>query len=543
MTENETYKFTTNISLEAYETKPANIWAIQYRKQTLTINEFADRITGGYCFCGLFHHQGDIMTATDRKKTNFIKSYYIGVDCDDMKINMTDFVSTLSTPPTVAYTTPSNGKNGLFRYRLIYVLSDPITDKETYSAKYNGLLKDLNITDQINDNCGGECNRYFNGSKDCEMILNETSILDPNNISTVKFADAPKKEKTTKKQNKQQKTTTTATDESLSDKPKYIYNNGVSGFLTDFYRMGNTDFLKEYAPIYGGWKRETELQFNENGIAYLPDDYKAIEIYFTRDEQGKAKPLKVQQGHRDKCLFSQGILIRMINPSITLEGLIYALVEMVTAYYDNSDKEITKKLIHKKAEQILNIPADELTHNYKAKQAFKVSTEYAEQTGISKQKLAADERTRQHDKEISLYFDGLKTDKENLKVLKENGVKVTDNYLKAYRERTNQRLKDLRVKRINELKQQGLKDKEIYMSLGISEKTFYNLKKEPVKNGYQDNNTIIYNDYTLTRQKLQVTESKFNPLDFDNSFDTMTAEQVATATNINNNLFSVATYL
>lgn len=533
--ENKDFNFPVSISIKGYEGKPANIWAIYYGEQQPTIYGLAVYINNGHCFCGLFHHQGEILKASERKTENFIASYFIGIDCDDMNVSLIDFVSALPIPPTIAYNTPRNGKDGLYRYRLIYVLSRPTTTEKEHNEKYNGLLYELGINEMIKDNCGGQCSRYFNGSKDSDPIINYT-VLDTDTIPN-RYTETTTKPKT------KQKTVTTATDERLGNKPNYIYKNGGAGFLNDFYKMSNSDFLKAYAPIYGSWKRETELQFNENGIAYLPDDYKAIEIYFTRDEQGKAKPLKVQQGHRDKCLYSQAILIRLINPFITLEGLIYALWEMVTAYYDNSDKELTKKLIHKKAEQILSIPADELTHSYKAKQMFKVSTEYAEQTGISKQKLAADERTRQHDKQISLYFDGLKTDKDNLKVLKENGVKVTDNYLKAYRERTNQRLKDLRVKKITELKQQGLTDKEIYKSLGISEKTFYNLKKEPVKNGYQDNNNRIIYDYMLGRQNLQVTESKFDPLDFDNSFDTMTAEQVATATNINNDLFSVATYL
>lgn len=530
------YKFYASISTEAYKTKPtdkATIAKMKFTEQSLTVGEMIQKIRQGFNFTGIFKHNGDIMTATERKQTNFIKSYYIGVDCDEMTEKMSDFVSNLPIVPTIAYTTPTNNKtiNGKYmgyRYRIIYVLDYPLEcTPEEYHAKYKGLLKCLNIDGKrpdgkpiIKDNCGGDCSRFFNGSPDCDYIISDT-ILDANFIRPI-YEETEKQAK--------QKTVT---------KPENITTTAPADldFFADWHKLTNIEILEKYQDVYK-WNRATTLQSDENGIEWITPDYIELKPYWKRDGEGKPMQKKIEIGHRNATLYREGCFIRKINPEISLAGLCLALLEMFVFHCENSDKELNRDVIFKKATDIMKKDINNIYINYRDNRKFKVNAQVAEQLGKTKQKLAAEERTRQHDNEIGLYFDVFKSDKDNLKVLKENGVKVSDNYLKGFRERTNSVLSDVQTEYIQQATEQGKADKDIIKDLNISKRTFYRLKDKirSAKNGDQDIKLkskyfitlIAKNDTKEIDDELaeQYENGKSFKSDFKDTFDSLTADEI-----------------
>lgn len=505
--------FNASVSTQAYTTKPTSkdIASLEFIPMALGVEGLAKNINDGKPFSFLYRYEGDALTTKDKTKKNFIESNFIVFDLDHQKLDRETTVRGLNIKPTIEYNTPSNGINGEYAYRFIYACNRPMTSTEEFEGKTRGLAFQLGILDRI-DKKTIDSSRYFNGSFNSNPKTSNT-VVNVDEITPI-YSTFTAKEKPT--------FITTSTDEN-------------DEFLRDLKKMKAVDFLKKYEDSYSNWMRETKLEYNENGIAYKDENYIELEMYWGRDEEGKAYVKKVQIGHRNTCLYMQGCTIRKINKNITLEGLIYAMYYLVTFYYDNSDGELTPTLVMKKAKDIMGLDWNEISVECKKNKGFKVSTQYAEQTGISKQKLAADERTRQHDQEISVVFDPFKTDKENMKVLKEQGVKVTDNYLKAYRERNNCKLQDVQLSKIEELIAEGMKDKDIMKVLNIAKRTFYRLKtklEKSAKNGDQDiklknNNTYI----SLAKIGTNSNHEETN-LNIDSSFESLEGVELMKSLNI-----------
>ena len=465
-------RYYISISDQHYTHKPTEYEVAQttYTAKSVTADELLNTyILNGHSFTGIF--DGELKGSG--KISNFIEVPYIGFDCDEMDVNMNDFIKNLPVQPTIAYTTPSNGVNGN-RFRLIYFLDEPITSEEEAKCRYYGLKSYLGI-DKMKDNCGSSCARYFNGNGtgNCTYYKTDT-ILHTDYIPYIKCKQ-PKK---------------TIKKEITGTKKEY---KNESEFMNDYYSMKTYDFLVKYADEYGKWNRRTEIKPNEYGICDIPDDYIEIDLRrWTRNEKGKCNLKKIPVGSRTRTIFAMGCAIRKINEDMDMNGLIYALTGLVTAYFDNSDKQCGKYWIEKNAKKIMTV--EDLESKYHTNRKFFVPDELVEATGKSKQKLSAEYKKMKKDEQILFFFDGLLSDKENRMMLKENGIDVSPEYLKNFRIKYGLEKDKLQMIKINELTEKGLKDKQIIEKLNISRKTLYNLRKQCVKNAKQDINNSSFID-------------------------------------------------
>lgn len=445
--------YTISISDVGFSKKPTEeqIRRTGYSPHNITVSQLCDYISSGYNFTGVFSEK----FYGSPKKSTFIETPYLGIDCDDMAQTMDEFVKSLPIQPTISYTTPSNKKtlNGVFkgyRFRLIYLLSKTLKSEKEVKNKYYGLLNLLHIDNVIKDNCGSSCARYFNGSKDCELIKSET-VLNPDEIPVIEKA-------------------VTVTRES-------VYETDCSDdFIKEYFSTPTSQFLLKYSSDYGDYKRRTDVTPNEYGIEELDESYCEISLNRCFSRDGYIK--KIKEGDRTKTLFAIGCSLRYINPSIDFKGLLYALTEFVYSYFENTDGQCNKRWIVRQTRAILKVK--DVQNRFFTKKKFQVPDSLVLKTGLSKKTISEEYKRIVKDKQIFYFFDGIKTDKENIAILKENGVFVSPAYLKSFRERHSLDRRTLQLQMIESSLKEGLSVKEIISRLGITRKSYYNLINESV---------------------------------------------------------------
>ena len=179
-------------------------------------------------------------------------------------------------------------------------------------------------------------------------------------------------------------------------------------------------------------------QVDENKPYIFLDNY--IEIsrryYVVKDDNGhnRAIPVKIKEGNREKILFKNALLRLKINPNMSFENLLYAMVYERSYWIDNSDGEFTNRTLYKiakgafiKREQYSKIKIS--TEGQKKRRArcnkngFKVNPAYCEKYGVSVRKVANMMRRDIANETILENYDFEKSVKENSRLLKVNKIK------------------------------------------------------------------------------------------------------------------------
>ena len=459
-TKDKDWLISVSTSKQCYHTKPIKdsdkdkfpegtptISSIRWEETSISIDEFAELIERGGCFCALFEHEGDYIS---RSKKKFKLQWYLGVDCDKMPMDFDEFLPKLPVPPTVAYRTPSDGVDGN-RYRLFYFLDCPLTTEKEVKEKYYGLLEELGIEELIKDNCGGQCNRYFNGAYGRKPIVNYT-ILQTDTIPNIVVE--------TEKEVVKSKERKPAQDDLPIDEK----------FLHDFRSMRYGQFLLVYCQ-YEFYRTVTPIEFNPiTGIAELPEDYAELKPVYVH-----GRIAKVADGYRHKVLAVTALKLLQINEGMCIEQLIYAMTRHAVENFDLTDGKVVPDTIVGVAQWAMKKRGE--IHIKKDKRKFRVSGEVAMAQGKTIQKLIGEENQRRKDAEITPYFNPLLTDKENIAELKEHKISASADFLRGYRRRHNCTLSDARLSAIRDMYNEKKKDKEIMDTLGISKPTLYKYKR------------------------------------------------------------------
>ena len=156
--QDEAFCFNISISDRCYDHKPTpeDYKAMTFHVENLNADELLDRIREGYSICHIFKNNRRI-------KNNFMYTNEVFIDVDDSTIPMEELVKECELQPTIAYTTFSDGKNGLHRFRIIYVFGDSIKTEEEYKCLYFNLLSLLHLENN-KDNCGSSVTQLMNGN-------------------------------------------------------------------------------------------------------------------------------------------------------------------------------------------------------------------------------------------------------------------------------------------------------------------------------------------------------------------------------------------
>ena len=411
---NEDFNFDVSISFKNYQDKPTYYGAMLFRKENLTSNQLLCYIKDGYSFMAVLNdyevkqidnrfHQG--RTANDILQTNFI-----GVDVDDSTLQFSEYISTISFKPTFAYTTPNDGIKGN-RFRLVYIVDEPIKEQSEFSTYYNGIISTLNQqTNTINnDDCGAKIERLFNGNgKDTIKTFESGLIYSKNDLPKVEISvhiatkQAPKARKSKKANTNVEK---------------------------DFFNMDFDEFYSKYTmkkiiPIM-----ESNVNFNGKLYATLDDDFIEIKRFNKRGVLSREKnKLGVGEG-RKKFLWKTLQLKRKIKPTITSDEMLFNAVFEIVNFINNEDNKLSKSYIIECVENVMNSECTIQTTNTKR---IRVNKNLAKDMGITPKAVANKARGELNHAKIGEWYDVSISVGKNLKFAKDNGIKVCRNTLKRF---------------------------------------------------------------------------------------------------------------
>lgn len=393
------------------------------------MEEFKGKVKEGYCFCHWFNTTKDVFSIAEKTKNNFDCANVVFVDVDDYDVEMKEFVRHLPQRPTVYYTTPSNGKNGKYRYRLCYLFNQDIKDGETFTTIYNGIISSFRASypDYPNkDKCGGVSAQYMNGngspncevySTDCSYTLGDFGVsytATPTSADYLNVSPAPN-------------------ISSDKDEVKEFPFTDME-FKSDFHSMNPNDLITKYGHRYPFFE-STELNFNEDGYALIGDDYRQIfrrwYLDISQDEKGREHKAMVLRKRRDGdkrryYLYLSALIRKQIKPDITFEHLLYNLVYERQYFYDNSDHVLSNQFLMEKARSVIDTPLEDINlGKYDKRPKYKVSRDYCRERGIKPVAWSNRIRSMLYTEKIGELYDCNLTVAENLECIRSHGVKVS----------------------------------------------------------------------------------------------------------------------
>ena len=344
------FKFNVSVSTTHYEGK-CNEWGkLRYQTKEVTIDELGDYITEGYCFTHTFKEVSADGTFGCKEKTikNFKSSNTLFIDVDDSNVTAEDFFSTITPQPTILYTTPSNLTGEKNRYRLVYIFEDLIFSNDVYRCLVNSISNcikqfypdfvfdctSINVSQQMGGNGSGSCLMYksynlFNLNDFQEWYCSSTNYKKEERNDIINRNAVGYEEK----------------DIEITDKE----------FERRFWEINVEDsadaLLRDYKDIY--YISDT-TQVDED-IAYISlSNYTEISRRYYMDKHEELgyyipRPVKIKEGNRERILFSNALLRLRINPDMSFENLLYAMVYERQVWIDNKDGEMTNKVLYKVA--------------------------------------------------------------------------------------------------------------------------------------------------------------------------------------------------
>lgn len=187
------YKLQLGISTKNFTQKPlgTEIRKIQFKKESITIQEMAERIKQGYCFSHNFNTQQQVYGLREKTINAFDCTNYIWIDIDKCDMDLKSFYDQLNHKPTIAYTTLSNTDQN-YRYRLIYCLDFSVTSNEEYRRYLNVIVNDIlndlgnNFIQFIDRKCFNVSLMMYGSKSDCLLIQNDECIYTNQIIKQIK---------------------------------------------------------------------------------------------------------------------------------------------------------------------------------------------------------------------------------------------------------------------------------------------------------------------------------------------------------------------
>jgi hypothetical protein len=332
------YKLQLGISTKNFTQKPnpTEIRKIQFRKESITVNEMANLIKEGYCFSHNFNTQQQVYGLHEKTINAFDYTNYLWLDIDNSAHNLESFYHQLNHKPTIAYTTLSNTDQN-YRYRLIYLLDFSITSNEEYKTYLNVIVNDIvndlgnHFIQFIDRKCFNVSLMMYGSKKDCTLIQNDKCIYTnqmieqiksklESNQSTFKFKDL------------------IGLNE-LKCSKEFILNKVIEeNTITDNGYSTTSHLCNQVIENYNNGFNYQDYLSNVNTIKIESEELyiDVSDLFIYELNLYSAKGGRVPIGNRHGTLFRQGIILRNITPSITIEVLSTILYCLYKFHYQHS---------------------------------------------------------------------------------------------------------------------------------------------------------------------------------------------------------------
>lgn len=374
---------------------------------------FLQALQAGHGFCPLSRDQAQAHTS----HTNLIV-----YDFDHSTIPLPAFVEGLALKPSYTYYSYSNGKDGQYRYRLIYQLSTPIEGSEydavhQHIAQTNGWMP-ATKDDPTNKYDPLARNQYFFSGTSISYYPNNI-IYEYNTHTQPKPATAPTAKKA--RQTKPQANTTTTY---FGDEFKQNFGRLTPHAFTQLQQEGSVYYIT-HTPL-------PQVDADTSIIVY-PKDYIETPRRLYWDSVNHTHFVKKwadgEQRHRK--IYMACIILRKLNPQLSPDELLFATAQEFATYYDNTDKKYTTGDIIRIVERVLDADINRELGKWKRK-GYIVNGQYCDRHGISKRQVVGQQNGKRKTAEkevkyeqIARYYDPTETDNKNLLRLRQKGIKIS----------------------------------------------------------------------------------------------------------------------
>ena len=429
------YNFEVCISDQAFDHKPNRITEVpklHFTKKTVDVDDFLNYMIEGRCYTPIF--SSDSFGMYGKTDINYRYSYLVSLDIDHTQVPMKDMVDKLEYKPTFAYTSCNDGKDGEYKYRLVYCFDDKIEGiGEYYNYVYSILDSNKLSIDDI-DKRSLKASQYYNGNGTVTFDFTVTNIVYKKDDFKSFYKDyyslsCSGSEIKEDKSVNENHTYNTPYNIHLND----TFENKV--FESDYWSMKMEDILSKYMGIYPNIEH-TPLPEVDDDTPYIiyPTDYIEIRRWWRKRLDGM--PIKIKDGEgRRRKLFINGIIRRLINPHITFDNLLYNLLYELVYYHTNYDAGniIDKKEIYKIATDVMQKDMSIYERLRGSHRIFMVNPKFCIKYGLSKNEVKNIASKMIRYNKIGELYDCSQTDIKNLEIMKENGLKVSLSTLKRWR--------------------------------------------------------------------------------------------------------------
>ena len=417
------YKFEVCISDKGYDHKPDRdneVPNLTFHQTTTNVEGLANAVSKGYCYAPIFELRKFDMDHKHAK--DFRYSFFVSIDVDHVQVNMNSMVDALEYKPTFAYTSCSNGENGEYSYRLIYCFFDKLEGVDEYYSFVYAILKSNGLSIKDIDYRSREAERYYNGNGCGNIESYITNIIYDKEDFRDYYIQYHRPIK----------------DKSINE--NHTYNTHYNMFLNDTFEydyrnMKMEDVLAKYIDVFPNMEH-TPLQEVDDDTPYIIYPIGYIEIRRWWRKRLNGKPIKIRDGEgRRRKLFINGIIRRLINPQITFDNLLYNLLYELVYYHSNygADNIIDKKEIYKIATDVMQKDMSNYERLRGSHKIFMVNPKFCIKYGLSKNEVKNIASKMIRYNKIGELYDCSQTDKKNLEIMKENGLKVSLSTLKRWR--------------------------------------------------------------------------------------------------------------
>ena len=427
------YQFEVSISDKGYDHKPnrtTEVPKLHFTKTTVGVDDFLNYMLEGYCYAGVYSY--DSFGISHKTDNNYQYSYLISIDIDHTKVPMNDMIEHLEYKPTCAYTSCNDGRDGECKYRLVYCFEDKIEGIEEYYNTVYSILGANNLSIDDIDRNSLRASQYYNGNGTKTFDFNITDIVYNKEDFNIFYKNYYSLYYNKKKEDK------SIIENHTYNTPNNIHLNDTfdnKQFEEDYYNMKMEDILSKYHNIYPNIEH-TPLEIPDDDTPYIiyPTDYVEIRRWWRRRLDGM--PIKIKDGEgRRRKLFINGIIRRLINPDITFDNLLYNLLYELVYYISNYDADniITKKDIYMIARDVMRKDMANYEHLRGAHKQFMVNPNYCIKYNLTKNEVKSLAAKMIRYNQIGELYDCNKTDKQNLEIMKDNGLDISLPTLKRWR--------------------------------------------------------------------------------------------------------------
>lgn len=421
MINSSNFNFEVSYSISSYNAKPTSdqIKYMHFAMSKTNVNEFADKISSGYAYCAVYDY--DDFGMSQKKDSNFAYTQVISVDVDKTTTPLNEALEMLHTTPTVAYNTFSNGTNDLYCYRFVYIFQEPIEsikEAKLYTLVLNQIVsEELHIKTDAN---ACKVSQYFNGTNDSNVFVSDCVY----ELSDFNIDDINGQSKSYKKEH---------------------HNIGLdvhfekdTTLIKDFWNLKLTEFLYKYDSIMPNIQNsKIDIPSEDEPFIDIPSDYREIKRYWYLlvDEKGNkldyVRKIKDGEGRRKK-LFINGIIRRLINPSITFENMLHNIVWEFVTYMINDGNKITKTILWQIVQDVMKTDMTRYSELGKTTRKWMVNPYFSAKYGMSKREVI--NKFKLNKKQyIGEFYDWSLSDKENVEKMKEYGFEISAKTLQRWR--------------------------------------------------------------------------------------------------------------